>query len=111
MTADFTPDRPKPNMAAYVLDADEDHSYWLTGSVNVGGRRASLQDGWTQQFFQMERMRVSIVPGAGLCLIRFQHTPALYQKLILSSRLLEVLDLLTNQMDCAPKYEYPKIEH
>ncbi len=51
VTADFTQDRPKPNLAAYVLDVDEDRSYWVTGSVNVGGRRASLQDEWTQQFF------------------------------------------------------------
>jgi hypothetical protein len=51
MRAEFTPDRPKPNMVAYILDADTETTYWVTGSVNVGGRRASLIDEWTAQFF------------------------------------------------------------
>ena len=51
ISAEFTPDRPKPNMVAYILDADEEESYWVTGSVNVGNSRASLIDEWTEQFF------------------------------------------------------------
>ncbi|MFO7730155.1 MAG: M28 family peptidase, partial [Spirochaetia bacterium] len=55
ISADFSPERPKPNMVAYILnadaDADADKTYWVTGSVNVGGRRTSLMDEWTAQFF------------------------------------------------------------
>ncbi len=48
LTASFTPDRPKPNMVAYVQDKDQ--SYWTTVGVDVGGSRAGLLDEWTGQF-------------------------------------------------------------
>ena len=51
LRAEFNPDRPKPNMVAYVLDADAQERYWVSGSVDVGGSRASLIDEWTEQFF------------------------------------------------------------
>jgi len=51
LRAEFNPERPKPNMVAYVLDADIEEQYWVSGSVDVGGSRASLIDEWTGQFF------------------------------------------------------------
>lgn len=50
LTADFTEDRPKPNMIAYVMDADADQAHWVTGAAAVGDQRGSLLDEWTSQF-------------------------------------------------------------
>ena len=50
LTADFTDDRPKPNMVAYVMDADADQAHWVTGAAAVGEQRGSLLDEWTSQF-------------------------------------------------------------
>jgi hypothetical protein len=51
LTADFSEERPKPNMVAYTLNADTDEAYWVTGGANIGGQRQSLLDEWTMQFF------------------------------------------------------------
>jgi len=54
LTARFTEDRPKPNMVAYVLDADTGEAHWVAGAAPVAGQRRSLLDEWTSQFFTQD---------------------------------------------------------
>jgi hypothetical protein len=46
LTARVTPDRPRPNAVAYLLDADSGDATWFSAGP--------LQDPWTQQFFSAE---------------------------------------------------------
>ena len=46
LTARFTPDRPRPNAVAYMLDADSGAATWFSGGTQ--------QDAWTGQFFTAE---------------------------------------------------------
>ena len=50
VTAEFSEHRPKPNMVAYVMDADQNDAHWVTGAAAVGDQRAALLDEWTSQF-------------------------------------------------------------
>jgi hypothetical protein len=43
LTARFTPDRPRPNAVAYLLDADAGEATWFSAGMQ--------QDEWTRQFF------------------------------------------------------------
>jgi hypothetical protein len=49
LSASFTPDRPKTNTVAYVMD--ESSARWVTFGDYIDGGRASLLDEWTRQFF------------------------------------------------------------
>jgi hypothetical protein len=42
MTAHFTPERPRPNAVAYLLDADSGEAVWFSGGTQ--------RDPWTDQF-------------------------------------------------------------
>jgi hypothetical protein len=42
-TARFSPDRPRPNAAAYLLDTDADEAVWFSAGTE--------EDSWTRQFF------------------------------------------------------------
>jgi hypothetical protein len=42
ITARFTDDRPKPNMVAYMMNADTGEAYWITGADSVAVKRRSL---------------------------------------------------------------------
>jgi hypothetical protein len=44
LTAGFTPDRPRPNAVAYLLDADSTQATWFSAGMQ--------QDDWTAQFFE-----------------------------------------------------------
>jgi hypothetical protein len=46
LTAKFTPDHPRPNAVAYVLDADSGDATWFSGGTQ--------QDSYTKQFFSTE---------------------------------------------------------
>jgi hypothetical protein len=61
VTARFSPQRPKPNMVAYVQEQDE--SYWVTLGANIGGNRAALLDEWTGQFFLQGAQETSFSAG------------------------------------------------
>lgn len=54
LTARFTEDRPKPNMVAYVLNADSSEAYWVTGADRATRSRAALLDEWTSQYVNGE---------------------------------------------------------
>ncbi len=60
LTADFNLERPKPNMAAYVMDENE--AAWYTLGGQVGNQRASLLDEWTEQFFSQGAEETSFSP-------------------------------------------------
>ena len=46
LTAGFTPDQPRPNAVAYLLDSDSKDATWFSAGF--------LQDEWTRQFFTTE---------------------------------------------------------
>lgn len=46
LTAGFSPDQPRPNAVAYLLDSDSGKATWFSAGF--------LQDEWTQQFFTTE---------------------------------------------------------
>jgi hypothetical protein len=52
LTARATPDRPRPNAVAYLLDADAGEATWFSGGTE--------QDSWTRQFFTSEPELVGV---------------------------------------------------
>jgi hypothetical protein len=46
LTARFTPEHPRPNAVAYLLDTDSGKATWFSAGT--------LQDSWTKQFFSTE---------------------------------------------------------
>ncbi len=54
LTARFTEDRPKPNMVAYILNADSGEAHWVTGADRVTRSRDTFLDEWTSQYVNGE---------------------------------------------------------